>query len=165
MVKNQFILLVIIRVNIPYIIFRPTWFFESLNFMIRNNKPGIFGKQPHPSSWIATDDFAKMLVNAYKKEEAINKTLYIHGPEKRTMKDVLLKYAQKLNPDVKKVASAPFWLMKFIATISGNKDFKMAIELFSYFEKTAEMGNPSEANQLLGTPETTFETWLHKQNI
>lgn len=146
--------------GIPYVIFRPTWFFESLSFMIRNNKPSMFGKQPMPYSWVTANDFAKMVVAAYEKEDAKNKTFYIHGPEKYQMKDVLLEYAKKLNPEVTKVSSVPIGLMKFIGFISGNKMLKMAASLFGYFEKTEEMGDPSEANKILGAPITTFSQWL-----
>ena len=63
----------IIESGISYIIFRPTWFFESLDLMVRNGKAIIIGKQPNPSHWVAADDFARMIATAYKKSEALNK--------------------------------------------------------------------------------------------
>ena len=33
-------------------------------------------------------------------------------------------------------------------------------ELMAYFEKVGEMGDPAEANQLLGAPLTTLAAWL-----
>lgn len=149
--------------GIPYIIFRPTWFFESLSFMVQNGKAMMFGKQPLPWSWLAADDLGRMLVKAYQIEEAKNQTFYIHGPEKMPMKDILLKYAQKKQPGIKKITAMPFGMMKFIAFITGKKQLKMATKLFAYFEKTPEMGDPTEANQLLGAPGITFEEWLKEQ--
>ena len=44
--------------------------------------------------------------------------------------------------------------------MTGKKELKNAAELFAYFEKVGELGNPEETNQMLGKPETTFEEWV-----
>lgn len=150
----------IINSGIPYIIFRPTWFFESMLLLVRNSKAMMIGKQPHPSSWVAADDFARMVVTAYQKEEARNNIFYIHGPEKMLMKEVLQKYANQLNPPIKKLSITPISMLKFIAFVSRNKELKMVASMFAYFEKSKELGDPLTANELLGAPEITFEDWL-----
>jgi hypothetical protein len=33
----------------------------------------------------------------------------------------------------------------------------------AYFDKVGEMGDPTEANQLLGAPETTLDEWIEKR--
>jgi len=153
----------IINSGIPYIIFRPTWFFESMLLMVRDGKAMMIGKQPHPSSWVAADDFARMVVTAYQKEEAKNNIFYIHGPEKMLMKEVLQKYANQLNPPIKKLNVTPISMLKFIAFVSRNKELKMVASMFAYFEKSKELGDPSRANELLGAPEITLEQWLAMQ--
>ena len=150
----------IIESGIPYLIFRPTWFFESLSLMIRNGKALMIGKQPHLINWIAAEDYAKMVVAAYQNEESWNNIHYIHGPEKYLFKDALLAYARKVNPEIKKVSATPIGMMKAIAFLTGKKDLKMVASMFSYFEKVKQMGNPTKTNELLGAPTINLEKWL-----
>ncbi|OFX84155.1 MAG: hypothetical protein A2W99_00045 [Bacteroidetes bacterium GWF2_33_16] len=150
----------IIESGISYIIFRPTWFFESLDLMVRNGKAIIIGKQPNPSHWVAADDFARMIATAYKKSEALNKIFYIIGPETFLMKELLERYIQENFAAIKKVSSVPIGMIKIIAMLTCNKQLRNAAELFAYFEKVKEVRNTDETNLLLGKPEITFDQWL-----
>jgi uncharacterized protein YbjT (DUF2867 family) len=151
---------VIINSGIPYMIFRPTWFFESLDLMIRNGKAFIMGNQPNPYRWVTAVDYARMVTSAYLNPEAKNKIFYVFGPERFLMKDVLEKYCKQCHPPIKKVTVVPLWMMKIIAKLSGKKEMSDAVALFSYFKKVEELGNASETNLMLGTPETTFDQWV-----
>jgi uncharacterized protein YbjT (DUF2867 family) len=150
----------IINSGIPYMIFRPTWFFESLDLMVRDGKAMIPGNQPNPSHWVAADDLARMVVTAYRKPESNNKIFFIFGPEQYLMKDLLEKYCKLRYPEIKKVSSFPIWMMKMIALFTGNKELKGVASLFAYFEKVNELGNPDETNVLLDKPIITFENWV-----
>lgn len=150
----------IIKSGISYMIFRPTWFFESLNLMIRNGKATVIGKQPNPFHWVAADDFARMITTAYMKSEALNKIFYILGPSPFLMKELLERYCNENFAAIKKVSSVPIGMIKFIAMLSRNKQLKHAAELFAYFEKVKEVGDTNETNLLLGKPEITFDNWL-----
>lgn len=154
----------IINSGIPYMIFRPTWFFESLDLMIRDGKAMLLGKQPNPSHWVAADDLARMVATAYGKPEAKNKIFFIFGPEQHLMKDLLEKYCKLRYPEIKKVSSVPIWMMKMIGLFTGNKQLKEVASLFAYFEKVKELGNPDETNALLGEPTTTFEKWVQSKD-
>ncbi|MDF1576573.1 MAG: NAD(P)H-binding protein [Bacteroidales bacterium] len=55
--------------GIPYYIFKPTWFFESLGMMVRNGKASLLGKQPGLYHWVAADDFGKMVATAFPPRE------------------------------------------------------------------------------------------------
>lgn len=153
----------LINSGIPYMIFRPTWFFESLDLMIRDGKAMLLGKQPNPSHWVAAGDYARMVSAAYKKPEAKNKIFFVCGPEQHLMKDLLERYCKQCHPEIKKVSSVPLWMIKLIAKITGNKELMNAASLFAYFEKVSEMGNPDETNNLLGKPETTFKKWINSK--
>jgi len=153
----------IINSGIPYMIFRPTWFFESLDMMIRDGKAMLLGKQPNPSHWVAADDLSRMVATAYRKPEAKNKTFFIFGPEQHLMKDLLEKYCKLRYPEIKKVSSVPIWIMKMIGLFTGNKELKGVASLFGYFEKVNELGNPDETNALLGKPIITFENWVQSK--
>jgi len=153
----------IINSGIPYMIFRPTWFFESLDLMIRDGKAMLLGKQPNPSHWVAANDLARMVATAYGKPEAKNKIFFIFGPEQHLMKDLLEKYCKLRYPEIKKVSSVPIWMMKMIGLLTGNKQLKGVTSLFAYFEKVNELGNPDVTNALLGKPIITFENWIQSK--
>ena len=155
----------IINSGIPYIIFRPSWFFETLDLMIREGKAMMLGKQQNPSHWIAAEDFARMVVSAYKNPDARNWIFFVFGQEQYLMKDLLEKYCQVRYPEIKKVSVIPIWMAKFMAILTGNKGLKEAASLFGYFEKVRELGNPDETNALLGQPITTFENWVQSKTI
>jgi len=146
--------------GIPYMIFRPTWFMESLGMMIQDGKANVMGKQPNPLHWISSTDFGRQLANAYSSEEANNKEFYAYGPETFTIKEALEKYIKVKHPEIKKVGSAPFGLLKVIAFLTRNKQLKDIIPVFEYFEKTREAGDATKTNQLLGQPTITLDDWL-----
>ncbi|QGY47481.1 NAD(P)H-binding protein [Maribellus comscasis] len=150
--------------GIPWIIFRPTWFFESLDLMIRNGKATMIGEQPHPYHWVAADDFARMVAEAYSKKQAQNRVFSVYGPETYLMKDILEKYCQNNYPEIKKVSVAPIPLLKVIAGLTGNKELKEACKLFAYFQKVKEPEIPSETNEILGQAELNFENWLKQKS-
>lgn len=147
--------------GIPYLIFRPTWFMESLSLMIQDGKANVMGKQPLKIRWIASKDFGQLLVKAYQKTDSFNQEFSTYGPESLTLKEALEKYIKVKHPEISKVQNAPFWLLKIIAFISGNKQLKEFIPLFEYFEKTKEAGDPTNSDTLLGKSKTTLEQWLN----
>lgn len=150
----------IINSGIPYLIFRPSWFFETLELMVRNGKAMLPGKQLNKAHWIAAADFARMVAIAYKKPETKNKIYYILGTEEYLMKDILEKFCKHRYTKIKKVSTVPIGIIKMIAILTGNRELKSAASMFGYFEKVKERGNPFETNILLGKPITTFETWV-----
>ncbi len=56
----------------------------------------------------------------------------------------------------------PFWLVKLLATITGNQLIKGAGEMMAYFEKVGEWRNLPEKNEVLGLPMMTLDMWLQK---
>jgi len=150
----------IINSGIPYMIFRPTWFFESLDLMVRNGKATLLGEQPNPYHWVAADDFARMISTAYSKKEARNRVFYIYGPEQATMMDLMVRYCRAFHPGIKKVSVAPLPMLKWIAILTGNRELKSAVALFSYFRKVKEPAIGPETNALLGKPAINFDTWI-----
>jgi len=154
----------LIESGIPYLIFRATWFFESLELMVRNGKAMMIGKQNHPWHWIAAKDFARMVGEAYQKPEALNKIFYVLGKEPGLMKELLQQYCVACHPDIKKVSTVPTGMLRLIATVKRNRPLREVAAMFAYFEKTREMGDPSETYALLGEPQISFENWLQTKD-
>jgi uncharacterized protein YbjT (DUF2867 family) len=154
---------VITQSGIPWIIFRPSWFFDTLPRMIRNGKAMVIGKQKNTFHWMAAEDFAGLVLKAYQKSEKTkNKAFYCFGPEVYTLKEALEKYCRLAHPEIKKVGETPVWLMKLIGALSGNNMLKTFTELSVYFTKVQEPGDPAETYKLLGKPEMTMEDWVKK---
>jgi uncharacterized protein YbjT (DUF2867 family) len=144
--------------GVPYSIFRTSWFMESLPLFVRGNRASMIGKQPSPVHWTAAADYARMVTQAYQTPAAENKTFYVYGPEAVGMTDALKTYCAVVHPEVK-VSSLPVWLASLLATLTRNERLKDVTRLMAYYEKFTEDCDPTEANELLGTPTTTLQQW------
>jgi uncharacterized protein YbjT (DUF2867 family) len=143
-------------------IFRCTWFMESLPNLVQGKRAMLIGRQPTPLHWIAVQDFARMVAQAYRLPEAANKTFYVYGPETITMQQALEIYCTLVRPDAK-VSSIPIWLMSLMALLSHDPRLKDIAQLMAYFEHYTEADDPAEANTLLGAPTTTLQQWCQTQ--
>jgi len=150
----------IMQSGIPYFIFRPTWFFESLEMLVRNGKATILGRQTGLYHWVAADDFGSMVANAFSTKGAENEIYYVYGPERYGMKELLERYCKRIYPEIESVSVASIPMLKIIAFLTGNKTLKFAASLFGYFEKVREPEIPEQDLAKLGKAEIDFETWL-----
>lgn len=146
--------------GVAFTIFCPTWPMEQLVRFARDGKPSLIGKQPLPVHFFAAQDLARMISKSYQLAEAQNKRFYIYGPEAMTMKTALDRYCTRYHPEVKSISVMPIWLAKLLGTLTGNEMLKFASGLMAYFDKTAEVGDSSEANAVLGAPEITLDAWM-----
>jgi uncharacterized protein YbjT (DUF2867 family) len=150
--------------GVPYAFFCPTWLMESLPLFVVKGRASVLGKQAYPYHWVAAEDLARMVSTAFGLAEAANQRFFVLGPEAIRMHEALRRYCAVFHPDIKKVASMPFWLVKLLATITSNQGLKGAGELMSYFEKVGESSNnPAKDNGILGAPTMTLDSWLQKR--
>ncbi len=154
----------IISSGIPYTIFCPTWFMESLPKYVKGNKAFVFGKQPNLYHFIAADDYAKMVLTAYQKDEAKNKRFIVHGKEGFLFKQAIEMYIKEAHSHIKSVSQIPYFFAKLIGSlIKSKKAMKNIAGLMQFFEKTGELGNPEETYKILGEPQISLEMWIEKQ--
>ena len=146
--------------GIPYLIFRPTWFFESLQLMVRNGKAMIPGHLPHPYHFLSSDEFGSMVAKAFADPEKHNAVYYAFGPEEYLMKDLLERYCREYHPEIKKVSEMPLFMMRVIAFMTGKKQLKGVAALFSYFQKVKEPAVSEDELSKLVKPQVDFEQWL-----
>jgi uncharacterized protein YbjT (DUF2867 family) len=149
--------------GIPYTIFCPTWFMESLPLFVVQGRASILGKQPYPYHWLAAEDYARMVASAYRLAEAANQRFIVHGPEAIGMHEALRRYCAVFHPEIKQVSAMPIWLVKLLATLTRNQELKGAGELMAYFDKVGEGSNQPTDNRMLGAPTTTLESWLARR--
>ena len=148
--------------GVPYSIWRATWFMESLPLFVRGRKAVVMGRQPHPWSWLAVEDYARMVSRAFGAPEAANRIFYVHGPERFTMRQALEFYCSRVRPEVR-VSTAPLWFLSLVSRVTRNNTMQSAVDLMQYFEKVPEQGDATQANTLLGAPTTTLAEWCHRQ--
>ncbi len=161
MVNRKFLAEKAIReVGIPYTILCPTWVMESLPMFVSEGQAAMLGKQPCPYHWVAAEDIAGMVAAAYGLKEAANQRLVVHGPEAIRMHEALGRYCAVFHPEIKKVSSMPYWLVRLLAIVTRNQELKGAGEMMAYFEKVGEGSALPEGDGVLGTPTTTLDMWL-----
>ncbi|MGD2078097.1 MAG: NAD(P)H-binding protein [Chloroflexota bacterium] len=151
--------------GLPFTIFCPTWPMEQLPRLAMGGRPMVIGNRPVSWHWFAADDFARMVSSAYQREEAINQRLFVHGPEAMSMVEAVERYCQTFHPEVEAVTMMPIDAARAMAESTGNDMLMFFAELMAYFDKVGEMGDPTEANQLLGAPETTLDEWIEKRKV
>jgi uncharacterized protein YbjT (DUF2867 family) len=150
--------------GVPYTILCPTWVMEVLPMFVNQGRAVVFGKQPYPYHWVAADDVARMASTAYLLEEAANKRFRVLGPEAIQMHEALRRYCAVFHPEIKKVTTMPFWLVKLMATFTRDQGLKGAGELLSYFEKVGERSkNLADDDRILGAPTITLDQWLERR--
>ena len=150
--------------GIPYTILCPTWVMEILPMFVNQGRAAVFGKQPYPYHWVAADDVARMVSTAYLSEEGANKRFRVLGPEAIQMHEALRRYCAVFHPEIKKVTTMPFWLVRLMATLTRDPGLKGAGELLSYFEKVGERtSNLGDDSCILGAPTITLAQWLERR--
>ena len=146
--------------GIPYTIFCPTWPMEQLPRFVIGQRATLVGDRPVPWHWFAADDMGRMVANAYQREGALGKRLYIHGPEQISMEGALEQYCRAFHPEIESVSLMPIEMARSVADSTGNKMLGFFTELMAYFQKVGETGDPAEANEILGAPTTTLAEWI-----
>lgn len=147
--------------GLPWTAFRATHFMESLPLFVRNGRANILGRQPHRLHYVAAQDYSRMVSRALDLPAAANRALTIWGPDAFTMREALHRYVAAKYPQLS-VGTLPLPIARVIARLSGNGELEFACKLFEAFAAIGEAGDPSEANQLLGAPETTLDQWLRE---
>jgi uncharacterized protein YbjT (DUF2867 family) len=151
--------------GVAYTIFAPTWPMEMLTLYARGGKPFLIGKMVGPFHFFAAEDLARMVSAAYQTDQAANKRLVIHGPEGFSFSEALLRYCKVFHPEVTRVSSMPVWLVRLMAALMRNDMMKFGADLAAYFDRVGELGDPTEANDLLGAPSITLDEWIeHKKS-
>jgi uncharacterized protein YbjT (DUF2867 family) len=149
--------------GVAYTIFAPSWPMEMLVRYAMNGKPTLIGKQTNAFHFFALDDLARMVSTAYQSDEATNKRFVIHGPEAIPFTDALMRYCEVFHPEVAKVSKLPIWLAKLMARLMKNDLMMFGAELSGYFDKVGELGDPAEANGVLGAPAITLDQWMQQR--
>lgn len=144
--------------GVPHTVFCPTWVMEVLpNFLKRGKAVVIEGKRPPRIHFLAAADFGRMVANAYDDGRTLGKRLYVHGPEGITLHCALQTFLTRCHPQLN-VMRLELWQARLISRVMRQMD--QATRLIGFFDKVGELGDPTEANTLLGEPRITLHEWI-----
>ena len=150
--------------GLVYTIFRPTWFLESLSLYVRGKRAFVFGKQRRPFHFVAAQDFARMVSLAHQRlEGTADRAFVVHGPEPLRFHDALRRYCRVCHPEVRKIATIPYWLARMLSRLRRSPEMRAAADLMAYLERVGEGEDADGTRRVFGLPKTTFEEWLHEQ--
>lgn len=149
--------------GVAWTVFRPTWPFETLARFVRGGRATVIGRHPTPYHWFAAADLGRMVSTSLGLEEAVGRTLWIHGPQAITMHDAMERYRAAVHPEIPAIASMPIWAARIVGTVTRSDMLRFAAALMAYFDRVGEPGDPSEADRILGAPSTTLDDWLKLQ--
>ncbi|MBZ0264393.1 NAD(P)H-binding protein [bacterium] len=95
----------------PWLLFRPSWFMDTLSMVMKGKTISKLGKNQPPLYWVAALDYAKTVVAAFRNEKYRNEIVNIQGPESVSMDEVVSRFVAKYDPKMK-VRTVPLWLLK-----------------------------------------------------
>ncbi len=146
--------------GIAYSIFCPTWAMETLcNFIHEDRASVIIGKNPPALHFFAAVDFGRMVAASFEDDRVLGKRLFVHGPQAITLPDALERFINACYPELKTIR-LKLWQAQLIAKLTGREGLTSVTRLIAYFDQVGEMGDPTEANELLGAPSITLEEWI-----
>lgn len=146
--------------GVPYTLLCPTWIMESLGLFVMQGRASMLGRQPLPYHWVAADDLAGLVAEAYQAGDAANGRMRVFGPEAITMREALHRYCAALHPEIETVSAMPFWVVRLLAGVTRNAGLKAAGEMMAYFEKVGEGDSTDVGDDILDAPTTTLDQWL-----
>jgi uncharacterized protein YbjT (DUF2867 family) len=153
----------IAAIAVPFTIFRPTYFMETLPRQVRGSRAVVLGRQPHPFHMLAASDFARMVSRALATPESAGTRLDIHGPQALTIADALRIYCARFAPGTQ-VVTRPLWFMTVLDRTALRGQLRGTLELMRALQHSGERGDPSQANRLLGAPTTTLLQWCEQRH-
>lgn len=151
--------------GIPCTVFCPTWVMEVLPSFVRPDRAVVIeGKNPPGFHFFAAADFGRMVAASYQDDRALGKRLFILGPQSLTLREAIQRFHEARLPQVMLRRLRP-WQARLLARLARNPSLGGVARLIAYFDSTEEHGDPSEANNLPGRPETTLDQWIQSRTL
>lgn len=139
--------------GIPFTIFHPTWFLDSIFWGIKKDTFQWIGK-PVDFYWMNSVDYAVQVIEAINNPTAFDTHYAVQGSEKINYKQIIDRLKVSFNPRLK-MQVMPVWMVRILGIFTP----KMAhlAELFGFYEKTNEVFLATKTWDDLGKPRTSLE--------
>ena len=150
--------------GVPYTIFRPTYFMDTLPRHVQGRRAVVLGRQARPLHMVAATDFARLVSRSLTVPQSVGLHLDVHGPQAITIPDALRRYCNRLHPDTR-VVSVPLQLMTILNRTVLHRRLDATLPLMKALQSQGERGNPRPTRQLLGATTTTLDEWLETRSL
>lgn len=143
----------------PYIIFRPSWFMESLPLILTQGKAIIYaGAQPYPLHWIAGQDFARQVVAALQnRAHTENRIFTVQGPEAMPFAEAIDRYTKATGDRLYRMR-IPLWGLRLAGIFDAQS--QAIYELMAHFDRQRETFESEVTWEQLGKPTITIEKFV-----
>ncbi|MDX1343531.1 MAG: NAD(P)H-binding protein [Reinekea sp.] len=121
--------------GVPYLIFRPSWFMETLPLFQQKQKLMHIGPSTKPIHWLTAQDYAELVSKVIQDPTLRNKTLTLYGPEPITMADAIQQYAQHKQLRVQKL---PVWVAKSLGWLLRDEPLMDVADLLEHYDRHGE---------------------------
>jgi len=138
--------------GLPWTIFEPTWFMESLPLFTSGKN--FFRLPLPPPHWIAGDDYGRMIAAALSKNLGVNEMVPVQGPERLTMAAAGRRFIQAYD---KNIRSWPLPAVLLRAAGLINKDAKELADLLSFGGRHGEPAPDPRVWERFGKPALSVE--------
>ncbi|RFS16026.1 SDR family oxidoreductase [Emticicia sp. C21] len=138
--------------GIPYTIFYPSTFMESIAYQSRQgNMIAIGGKSEYPLYYIAAEDYARQVANSFKILKEESRDYVIQGPEAFTQEEAAKYFIKHYKKEKLYTMWAPMFMMKIMGFFIQKFDYGYHIvealnkypEKFEAAQTWEELGKPT----------------------
>jgi uncharacterized protein YbjT (DUF2867 family) len=148
--------------GVPFTVFKPTYFMETLPRHVQGRWAVAIGRRQPPLHLLAGDDFGRMVATALRTPDAAGRALFVQGPEAVSIGDALRRYCSIVEPGTR-VLTVPLPVMAAADRLLMGGRLRRTLELLRLMQRVGEVGDPGEANRLLGAPTTTLAEWCRRR--
>lgn len=156
----------LINSNVPYTLWRSTWFMESLGLTYRWGVFVLIGNGRTPIHWLAGDDFGDMVSRSFNTDEAKNVVFYPYGSECVSLKNAIIRYRGITRPFAPIVPVPIDLLIKITGAIRYWEGW-YAGQLMKHLEVDPEPGDPTETKRIVGEAKITINQFAksHRKKL
>jgi uncharacterized protein YbjT (DUF2867 family) len=145
--------------GIPYTIFAPARFMESLPGYIKGDRAIIIGNQNRKVSWLSVMDYARLVSRAFASQKAVNKKFFIAGPGSCTLEEALIIYCNKKFPGATIYRTSLGGFM-FMSSLTLNRKLVYVATLMKIYSRVDDSTDMAETIHILGKPSIRLEDWM-----
>lgn len=147
--------------GIPYTIFYPSTFMESIFYQSKQWKMiALGGKSEYPLYYIAAEDYAKQVANSFKMLKDENKEYIAQGPEAFTQDEAAKLFIKHYKKEKLFTMWAPMFMMKMMGAFS--RKFDYGYHIVTALNKYPEKFGAANTWQELGKPTITLKEFAEE---
>lgn len=144
--------------GIPYSIFYPSVFMESIFYQSKQgSKIALGGKSEHPMWYISANDYAAQVANSFKNLNHENRDYFVQGLEAFTQDEAAKVFIEHYKKEKLNTMWAPMWVMKTMGVFI--QKFNYGYHIVEALNKYPETFKAQQTWDELGKPKITLKNF------